>query len=206
MKGSLYTLVYSALLGAVCAVLLAGVGTVTGPYRRANAEAEKVRNILGVLEVPFDGEASSGELLEVFEKTVSEKTIGNLTVYVFADDGEERAIAVPFAGQGLWGPIRGFLSLKPDLRTIRGITFHEQEETPGLGGEIASERFREQFNGKVIESAGGVPGIRIRHRRKAVAANEVDGLSGATMTCKKVEAMLNETIEKIAKERGRDGQ
>jgi Na+-transporting NADH:ubiquinone oxidoreductase subunit NqrC len=36
--------------------------------------------------------------------------------------------------------------------------------------------------------------------RKASVQNEVDGITGATMTCEKVEGMLNGLIERIVKE------
>ena len=102
----------------------------------------------------------------------------------------------------MWGPIRGFLALEADMRTIRGVTFHEQEETPGLGGEIASVWFQEQFKGKVIELPDGERGIHIRRGGGASGPNEVDAITGATMTSKKVEVMLNAVIERILREGG----
>jgi len=205
MKGSAYTLTYSAILGAVCALLLAGASQFTAPYREANAKAEEIRNILSVLEVPFSPTSSSRELLRLFEAKVQETPRGGTTYYVYFIPGAGesiRAVAVRFSGSGVWGPIKGFLSLEPDMKTIRGITFYEQEETPGLGGEIQSEWFRNQFRGKSIEDAAGNPGIRIQRGRKASAANEVDGISGATLTSAKVEMMLNNAIEHIAAKRG----
>ena len=85
------------------------------------------------------------------------------------------------------------------MKTIRGITFYEQEETPGLGGEITAAWFREQFVGKSIIGADGKPGIIIR-RGGEPAPNKVDAISGATLTCDKVQAMLCEAIESIVKE------
>jgi len=205
MKGSAYTLTYSAILGAVCALLLAGASQFTAPYREANARAEEIRNILSVLEVPFSPSASSRDLLRLFRTKVREETRGDVTFYIYseADEGQpDRAMAVRFAGSGVWGPIKGFLSLEPDMKTIHGITFYEQEETPGLGGEIQSEWFRKQFRGKSIEDAAGNPGIRMQRGRRASAANEVDGISGATLTSVKVEMMLNNAIEHIAVKRG----
>ena len=120
--------------------------------------------------------------------------------YVFANEGEVQAVAFPFAGPGLWGPIKGFLALEADLRIIRSIAFHEQEETPGLGGEIGADWFKRQFEGKSILSSDGVPGIKITRGDGASEPNEVDGITGATMTCDKVEEMLNQAIAKIAKE------
>jgi Na+-transporting NADH:ubiquinone oxidoreductase subunit C len=203
-----YTLVYAATVGTVCALLLAGAGRFTRPYREANEEAEKVSNILRVLGVPFEDGASAEELVGVFKRTIREQDRGGLSIYVYSDStsGQPVAIAVPFAGPGLWGPVEGFLALEPDMRTIRGITFHKHEETPGLGGEIGAPWFRGQFKGKSILSASGKPGLRVRRGKGATAANEVDGITGATMTCTKVEAMLNAVVAKIVKEGGTDGE
>jgi Na+-transporting NADH:ubiquinone oxidoreductase subunit C len=197
---NLKTIIYAAVLGAICASLLAGVEQFTGPYKEANAKAERMRNVLEVLQVPFSEDDKPRELAEVFAANVREEKFGELPVYVSAaseDKGEAKAVAVAFEGRGLWGPIRGFLALRPDMRTIRGITFYEQEETPGLGGQITSSWFRQQFEGKQITGADGGGGIRIVRPGGARAENEVDAITGATMTCKKVEAMLNETIDKI---------
>jgi Na+-transporting NADH:ubiquinone oxidoreductase subunit C len=209
MRGSLYTLAYAAVLGAVCALLLTGAGQLTAPYREANAKAEQIRNILSVLDVPFGRSTSSQDLLKLFEKNVRREERAGLAWYAYVEAGrgqQVRARAFPFAGSGVWGPVKGFLSLEPDMRTIHGITFYQQEETPGLGGEIASAWFREQFKGKFIEDDAGNPGIRILRGREASASNEVDGISGATMTCTRVEAILNGVIERIVEERDRHGR
>ncbi len=122
------------------------------------------------------------------------------TTYVYEVDGKVEATAMRFAGPGLWGPVKGFLALEEDMKTIRGMTIYEQEETPGLGGEIVEPWFRDQFVGKSIVDAAGVPGIIISTSGEP-AANKVDGISGATMTCDKVQAMLNEAIKRIVEEK-----
>lgn len=200
MKGNLYALAYAAVLGTVCALLLTAAAEVTAPYRQANAEAEEVSNILSVLKVPLPGDASAKQLAGVFKNNVSEEQRGNITLYVYSpSEGEVEAVALRFSGPGLWGPIKGFLALEPDMRTIRGVTFYEQEETPGLGGEITSLAFREQFVGKSIVDESGKAGIVIKSGGEP-APNKVDAISGATMTCDKVEAMLDAAIEEIVKE------
>ena len=74
-----------------------------------------------------------------------------LTLYRNIDEnGELMGIAVGVKGPGLWGGIEGILALEPDMKTIKGLTFYKQEETPGLGGEIAGSDFRDQFIGKRI--------------------------------------------------------
>jgi Na+-transporting NADH:ubiquinone oxidoreductase subunit C len=203
MRDNVATLFYSATLGVVCALLLTGVGLLTEPKRRANARAEEVRNILSVLGAPVPADATPSQLLDTFRQNVREEGDG-LTYYVYEDpasSGRPRAIAVHFSGQGLWGPIRGLLALEPDMRTVRGISFYDQEETPGLGGEISSDWFQQQFVGKKIVGPDGEPGIRIRPPGEAAAQNEVDAITGATMTSERVEQMLDDTIRAIMKGR-----
>ncbi len=209
MKSSLYTLCYAAILGIVCAGILSAVGQVTNPYQKANAEADRYRNILAVLQVPFAADATPKDLVDIYNANVREDERGELTLYAYvsADDTNTvRAVAVPFDGKGLWGPIKGFLALEPDMRTIIGVTFHEQEETPGLGGEIAAQWFTDQFKGKTLVDATGQPGISIVPSGTSTASNEVDTITGATMTCDKVELMLNNVIKKIVQEQTQDGR
>lgn len=204
MKGSLYTINYAAVLGSVCALLLTAAASFTEPYKTANKEAEEILNILTALRVPLQPDISPGQLIEIFNANVRKESQGKQTIYVYlppqAKD-EPEAVAVRFSGPGLWGPIKGFLALEADMRTIRGITFYEQEETPGLGGEIVSDWFRNQFAGKSIVDQAGKPGIIIGTSGGKAGQNQVDAITGATMTCDKVEAMLNTVIEKIVRKK-----
>ncbi len=199
MKGSAYTLGYAAVLGVVCALLLTGAARFTAPYRQAHAKAEEVLNILLVLNVSLPAGQSSEELVEIYKEKVLEQELGDIVKYVYSPQppNKDGAIAIRFAGSGLWGPIKGFLALEQDMKTIRGITFYEQEETPGLGGDIVSSSFREQFVGKSIVDEAGNPGIIIKSGGEP-APNKVDAITGATMTCDKVQAMLNEAIKSIS--------
>lgn len=203
MKNNVYTLFYAGVLGTVCSLLLTAAASFTKPYQDANAKAEKNRNILGVLQVPYPAESSSQELVKIFEDNVRLEQLGELAIYRYVppqDSDNKETVAVAFEGPGLWGPVKGFLALGSDMRTIRGVTFYEQEETPGLGGEIAASWFREQFVGKSIVDQAGNPGIIISSS-EGTAPNKVDAISGATMTCDKVQAMLNEAIKSIVEEK-----
>ena len=199
MKGNLYTLLYAFVLGTICALLLTAMAEFTKPYEEDNAKAEETFNILKVLGIPFEEGTDAAGLLEISKENVKEKKSGNLTLYEYApasSGGKVVAAAIPFEGPGLWGPIKGFLALKPDMRTIKGVTFYEQEETPGLGGDIVTDAFRNRFAGKSIMDGSGKAGIVIRGGGSELI-NGVDAISGATMTCDKVQEMLNEAIVKI---------
>jgi Na+-transporting NADH:ubiquinone oxidoreductase subunit C len=201
MKGNAYTLFYAAVLGIVCALVLTFAASFTAPYKKANAEAEEVKNILLALNVPIPAKASSLELLKIYKENVREEKRGDITIYAYTPANiEDASIAMRFAGPGLWGPIKGFLALDPKITKIRGITFYEQEETPGLGGEIATPSFCDKFVGLSIRDQAGKPGIIIKSGGEA-AQNKVDGISGATMTCDKVQQMLNAAIRSITEEK-----
>ncbi len=203
MKGNVYTLVYSAILGTTCALLLTAAATFTKPYQDANKEAEEKLNILTALKIPFDEGATAKQLIEVYEANIKAQDASEeLTYYEYrpaSASGRLEAVAVRFTGPGLWAPIKGFLALEADKRTIRGITFYEQEETPGLGGDIVTDKFRNQFAGKSIADSSGAAGIVIGVG-KQTEDNGVDGITGATMTCDKVQQMINEVLTMIVEE------
>jgi len=200
-----YPVIYSVGLGLVCAVLLTAVGGFTRPYRLANANAEKMRRVLEVLDVSFPTNAPASELVKIFKANVREETNSATGaaryIYTPAKSPRPEAFALAFSGQGLWGPIHGLIALESDMKTVRGIAFTHQEETPGLGGEISSDWFRRQFRGKKVLDPSGKIGIRIAHGRAQEASpTEVDGISGATLTCSKLEFMLNRALKQALTE------
>ncbi len=202
MKGNVYTLGFAAGLGIICSLLLTAVADFTKDYQDANREAEETINVLKVLGVEFDEDASSEELIEIRDKNVKMVETDGQVTYEYRESGsnELKSVAMQFAGPGLWGPVKGLLALEADRKTISGITFYEQEETPGLGGDIAADWFCERFLGKTIYGADGKAGIDVAMPGTEVAANRIDGITGATMTCDKVESMLNTAIETFVKE------
>jgi Na+-transporting NADH:ubiquinone oxidoreductase subunit C len=205
MKDNTRIIGFTVVLAVICSLLLAGSTLFTAPYRQANERAEEVRTFLSVLGAPVEGLSNSRELLALFNRAVRVKSLGPLTLYeYFPESGSSdkpAALAVPFTGMGLWGPIKGVLALEPDLRTIKAISFYQQEETPGLGGEIGADWFRRQFQNKRIVSAEGKAGFRVLKPGSQAGPTEVDGISGATMTSQRVELMLDNLAKSIAEER-----
>lgn len=115
-----------------------------------------------------------------------------LPVYVFNVNGEKITV-VPCYGAGLWGPIWGYLAFDKDMNTIDGAVFDHKGETPGLGAEIATNWFRENFKGKKINDAeNNFVSIEIV---KGGAAdddiNGVDAISGGTITSDALEKAID---------------
>lgn len=92
-------------------------------------------------------------------------------------------IILPIHGNGLWSVMYAFISVKTDGKTINGITYYQQGETPGLGGEIENPRWRAQFKDKLLFNDQGSPALKVvKGGAKSGDVYGVDGLSGATLT------------------------
>lgn len=99
--------------------------------------------------------------------------------------------AVRLQTQGYGGAITLLVGLSPDLQTIRGIEVVEQVETPGLGGNITNESFKEQFAG--LSAAERVS--MVKNIEPNPANNEIQAISGATITSRAVVSGINATLD-----------
>ncbi|MGM0702750.1 MAG: Na(+)-translocating NADH-quinone reductase subunit C [Pseudomonadota bacterium] len=113
------------------------------------------------------------------------------TVYLVGDPDDPEQIILPIRGQGLWGLMRGYISLEGDGNTFVGITYYELSETPGLGAEVNNPRWQAQWEGKEVfaDDEAMAPAISLV-KGGASESTEVDALSGATLTSRGVTNML----------------
>ena len=119
----------------------------------------------------------------------------NLPVFVAKlDDGSTKYI-LPLQGRGLWGPIWGYISLNDDFNTVYGASFAHKGETPGLGAEIASPDFQQQFKGKQIYDNSRFVSISVV-KGGADSSNKhaVDAVSGGTITSQGLEEMIKDCL------------
>ena len=99
---------------------------------------------------------------------------------------------LPVEGLGLWSTLYGFLAVDADLETIRGLTFYEHAETPGLGGEVDNPRWKSLWPGRRT-TVDGEPRIEVIRGRAGPPGEDpyrVDGLSGAAITGRGVTNLL----------------
>ncbi|EDL51201.1 Na(+)-translocating NADH-quinone reductase subunit C [Vibrio mediterranei AK1] len=93
------------------------------------------------------------------------------------------SVILPVHGTGLWSMMYAFVAVQTDGNTVNGITYYEQGETPGLGGEIENPSWRAQFVGKKLFDENFKPAIEIvKGGAPEGSEHGVDGLSGATLT------------------------
>lgn len=170
-------------MGTLSGSLLVGVNVYTSPLISKNEELKLKSSVLGVFEISYD----KPNIIEVFDKSVKVLKKDSHTFYNSGDG----AVAFELSGPGLWGPIRGIISLEKDLKTIRRIKITHQEETPGLGGRIAEADYLNQFKDKEV-----LPRLIFMPEGKASQKNEVDAITGATGSSKALEKVINENLQK----------
>jgi len=114
-------------------------------------------------------------------------------VYFVSKGGAVDQIVIAVEGLGMWGTMYGFMALAPDGNTIRGLTYYDQRETPGLGGEIANPSWQALWRGRKAFDANWNVAIQVIKGQAGppdADPSHVDGLSGSTITSKAVTQLV----------------
>lgn len=219
MHSNRYIFIYSIVLVVVVAITLSFVVLVLKPFQDANIRTEKIQNILTSINiqssktdaqdlykkyikeelvVKYDGTFKAGEAFDVKLKDELKKDIDvrEMPLYVAETDDGKRHYIVPLWGRGLWGAIWGYISLNEDLNTVFGTLYDHKSETPGLGAEISTRAFQEQFiNKKMFDDADNFVSVHVvKGGAPEGDIHGVDAISGGTITSNGVDAMLKENV------------
>lgn len=219
-QSNVYTLIYIVVLVVVVGAALAFTAISLKDRQQANADADKMRQILASVEISvpndqiaqayqkyitssfvIDRQGRRVEGADAFNINVANESKTDadrrlLPVYeCHLENGEVKYI-LPMYGAGLWGPIWGYVSVDADGSTIYGAFFAHQGETPGLGAEIEKPAFRDQFSGKHLIKDGNFLPVAVVKAGMTPAGDEdyVDGVSGGTITSKGVGAMIDNCL------------
>ena len=107
-------------------------------------------------------------------------------VYLVKDGRKTIRVILPVRGKGLWSTMYGYVCLDGDMTTIRGISFYEHGETPGLGGEIENKKWQTGWQDKKMYDPSQTFALQVVKGEASDngenAPYQVDGLSGATLT------------------------
>ena len=181
-----YIFLYATILVVVVAALLTVTALWLQPFQDRNKKNEKRINILraaGITDVNaknaawlFEKHCTSSFLLD---ENGNPSENGTLPLFVI----DRQISVIPMQGNGLWGPIWGYIAIGADGKTVVGANFDHKSETPGLGGEITTEQFQSQFAGKKIMDNG------------SLVPMEFDAISGATKTSNGVKEMIDKTLQ-----------
>lgn len=119
----------------------------------------------------------------------------NALVYHVVKGGKTDTIILPIQGYGLWSMLYGYIALASDANTVKGITYYQHAETPGLGGEVDNPKWKSLWPGrKIYDDPNGKPKLKIIKGRAGDPKTDpyqIDGLSGATITSNGVSNTLD---------------
>jgi Na+-transporting NADH:ubiquinone oxidoreductase subunit C len=186
-RGYLFTILFMFIVSAVFTALLATANLLASAKIDENRAFALRRSILYALNIQNDGSAAG--INNAYAASVKEIPASGGTVMAATDAGGNIiAYAVPIKGPGLWGTIWGFLGISADLKSLTGIVFTAQSETPGLGARIDEESYKAQFRGMAVS-----PGATLI--LKNGGNGDVDGITGATFTSRSVVGMINKALQ-----------
>ncbi|MBU0559696.1 MAG: FMN-binding protein [Bacteroidota bacterium] len=164
------------LIGILSGGLLSTLNEWAEPKIEANRKAETERAIFLVQPSAKKYEKIESVQFELYR--------------VFDENNIELGYALPYEGNGFQGKIRLMVGVKSDLKELVGLQVLEQVETPGLGTKITEQPFTEQFVNLIAEPAiNWVKGI------KPSNPNEIQAITGATISSKAVVSIINDCIK-----------
>jgi Na+-transporting NADH:ubiquinone oxidoreductase subunit NqrC len=170
------------VFGIFWSTALVAVDTWTSPRIEKYLLEKKQKKVLEALVIPYEKDAVE----DVFTTNVTSEEIDGKTIYK-AEDG---SIAFEFNGAGSQGAMRGVMALSSNLEEIKGLAIIQQSETPGLGSRVLESAYLANFQDKKV-----VPRLEIVAAGTASADNEVDAITGATLTCVALEKIINENAK-----------
>ncbi len=204
------------VLCVVCSMLITVASSGLRGYQLRNMNLDRQKNLLRSVGLIDDQKKYPADEIEsLYRKNirsfyvgsdgrmieVSAETEGQLPIYLYMPEDEIISYIVPIDARGLWGRIKGYLAIDSDGTTITGFTVYKHQETPGLGGEIERRWFQKNFEGKkIVDQEGSFVSVGIARGlvEDRVPADRqihyVDGISGATLTGRYLEASLKDIL------------
>ena len=166
----------------IIAVAVAGLLGAVYSLTREPAERQLMKTREAVKSEVLPGAVSFVEIFGEFSENI-------LSVYeAYNDGGSHAGYVIELLAEGYGGPIS--LMAGFSAGSISGVRIMRHSETPGLGALITSENFYKQYEGKKIAPLTVV--------RSGALENEIDAITGATISARAVTNAVNEGVEWVA--------
>jgi len=177
-----------AIAGLVSGVAIIGIYESTLPTITANKARELREAVFKVLPGVSQMQAlvyRDGELVAAQEQRKDEKAVYG----GYDQQGDFVGYAIPAAGPGFQDTIGLLYGYTPERKLVVGMEVLESRETPGLGDKIYKDaEFVGGFSALSVE-----PEIIAVKKGRKTQANEIDAITGATISSKAVVRIINET-------------
>lgn len=175
------------LITAIVTFALAFVNGLTAPIIAANNEKKVTEAQQAVLD------ADDFRNTDVDLDSISLSETGVLINDVkqgFSENKLAGYVVTATCSEGYGGDIQVMVGITKDYE-VNKIEILSLSETPGLGANAQKDTFKEQYSGKTsgitVKKGGGASG------------NEIDAISGATITSKAVTKAVNAALEAAKK-------
>lgn len=178
MRDRVKMLISMLAASLVSALMLAAINAVSKETILKNQERNFKVAVLNALNISFD----VGNTEEVFKNKIVRKDTGERVLYL-----SDKTAAFEVEDSGFWGPVSLIVGVDTEAMTIIGLEIVEEEETPGLGARITETAFRDQFRGKSLDKP-----IIVKIKGESPGANDVEAVTGASISSKAVEKIVNE--------------
>jgi len=185
----------AVVLAAISGLVLVGIYLVTQPIILKNQAEFLTKAIFRVLPgtTSINTFLLSGEQLEPYESADDSMPTENAIFAGHAADGTLIGYAVPADGAGFMDTIKLIYGFDPRRRAIVGMQVLDSRETPGLGDKIIfDEEFHQNFVELKVEPA--IVGVKVAENPRP--SNEVDTITGATISSEAVISILNRSTER----------
>ncbi|WP_319476623.1 FMN-binding protein [Marispirochaeta aestuarii] len=187
-KERVYPILFMVFLTVVFISAISGIYLQTASLVEENETIFLKKAVL--FSVGIQVPESNNQINRVYSEHVKEYMVDGKPGVFEIDGGKGYAFRV--TGPGLWGEIEALIGFDADLKTMTGIDFIKQNETPGLGARIEEEWFKTQFRQK------SPPFSLVREDAENTGPNEVNAITGATYTSNYVRDMVNDSPEEAA--------
>ncbi|MBC8303993.1 MAG: NADH:ubiquinone reductase (Na(+)-transporting) subunit C [Pelagibacterales bacterium] len=220
-----HTYLFAAIMVITIAFVLSFTSESLKELKADNIKKEKMQNVLSAVGINVSRDESEELYTQYIIEELSLTNNGdidnavsafniNLALEIKKDINTQRFplyvanvdnnkyYIIPLRGNGLWNAIWGYMALKEDINTIKGVSFGHKAETAGLGAEITQDWFTNSFvDEKILNDNGDFVGVYVTKTNNDPENtdkndNEVDAISGATITGDGVSDMIKERLGK----------
>lgn len=197
-KQILFPVFFMILVTVVFTFFLAFINEVT-KETIADQEALTIeKSILYCFNVDTEG-MDDEEIHDLFLETIEISETSNETYFVYKEKSDIKGYAVAISGKGLWGTISGHIAFSADHSNVLGVNFTAHSETPGLGGRIDEDVYKEQFRNTSLDVS------KTLYVNNKDTGGNVDAITGATLTSKAVITIYNDFLPGILEQAKKEG-
>lgn len=186
-----YTVIFSFIITFTLVFILSLASSFTDKRVEKNKSIAVARAYLLAGGIELD---EKSDIAMLFESTFKLDSPG--TEPLEANINGKNIVVSPFSGQGLWGTITGVIAVDAGFSNIIGLEITSHSETPGLGGRIEEDWFKDQFKGETITNdikvvqSGGMGDTDPNN-------GILDGITGATRTSESIQNIINKQIRTL---------